>query len=90
MYSWTLHLSTVKKIKEDKKINDADLNDAVTKSCLRSEIDGYIIKLCKDLIHLLGLCAIIERTSLVEKCCILYDIILNIKFTGNCLRIHLA
>ena len=70
-------------------IDDADLNEALTKSCLRSEI----VKLCKNLIHLLNWGTKVEKTSLVEKCCIIYDIILNIKFTGNYLfgmkRMHL-
>ena len=62
-------------------MDDVDLNEA-----LRSEIG----KLCKDLIHLLEWGTEVEKTSLVEKCCILYNIILNIKFTGNCLCIYLV
>ena len=69
-----------------KNIDDVDLNEALTRSCLRSEIG----KLCKDLIHLLEWGTEVEKTSLVEKCCILYNIILNIKFTGNCLCIYLV
>ena len=64
--------------------DSTDLNEAVTKSCLRNEIAGYVEKLCTDLLHLLKLCALkIDRTSLVEKCCTLYYTLINIKFEGN-------
>ena len=72
--------------------DNAGLNEAVTKLNLKNEINAYITRLCKNVIHLLelGTKLVADRTSLVEKCCIFYNILLNIKFAGNCVVIHLA
>ena len=76
-------LSTVK------AASDVDSNKAVTK--LRDwGIDGNIKQLCDSLLNLLH--AAVgrhmqvnhpHRTSLVEKCCIFYKILLNINFEGT-------
>ena len=68
------------------------MNEAVSKLNLENEINAYITKLCKDVINLLelGIILTIDRTSLVEKCCIFYNLLLNIKFAGNFMGIHLA
>ena len=60
---------------------------------LRSEINAYITRLCRNVIHLLELGAssmVTDRRSLVEKCLIFYKLLLNIKFAGNCIVSHLA
>ena len=71
--------------------DNGDLNEAVAKLNLENEINAYIARLCKNVIHLLELGDIIvtDRPSLVEKCCIFYNLLLNIKFAGNCIVIHL-
>ena len=69
------------------------MNEAVTNLNLENEINAYITKLRMNVIYLLELCAKLvtdRRTSLVEKCCIFYDMLLNIKFAGNCMAIHNA
>ena len=63
------------------------MNEAVTKLNLKNEINAYITRLCKDVIHLLevGALVVADRTSFVEKCLIFYSLLLNIKFAGNCM-----
>ena len=76
-----------------KSADNADLNGAVTKLNLRNEINAYISRLCKNVIHLLKLGAssmVADRTSLVEKCLIFYNLLLHIKFVGNCMVTHLT
>ena len=48
-------------------------------------MNAYITQLCKDVIHQLelGTKLVGDRTDLVEKCCIFYNMLLNIKFAGN-------
>ena len=72
--------------------DNAELNEAVTKLNLRNEMNGYITQLCKNVINLLELGAAMatDRTILVEKCCIFYNMLLNIKFAGTCMVTHLA
>ena len=72
--------------------DNADLNEVVTKLNLENEINDYITKLCKDVINFLrfGIMVMTDRTSLVEKCCIFYNRLLNIKFAGNFMGIDLA
>ena len=55
-------------------------------------MNAYITRLCKSVIHLLELGAhmVRDRTTLVEKCLTFYNILLNIKFAGNCMVTHLA
>ena len=74
-----------------KSVDNADLNEAVTKLNLKNEINAYITRLCKNVIHLLELGTIVtERTSLIEKCLIFYNLLLDIKFAGNYIITHLA
>ena len=51
-------------------------------------MNAYITRLCRNVIHLLELGAkmVADRTSLVEKCLIFYNLLLNIKFAGNCMH----
>ena len=72
--------------------DNADLNEAVAKLNLENEINDYITKLCNDVINFLGFGIMVTtyRTSLVEKCCIFYNRLLNIKFAGNFMGIDLA
>ena len=65
--------------------DNAELNGVITKLNLRNEINAYITQLCKDVIHLLEVRAFVvtDGTTLVEKCCIFYNMLLNIKFAGN-------
>ena len=73
--------------------DNTDLNEAVTKLNLKNVINAYITRLCRNVIHLLKLGAssmVTDRTSLVEKCLIFYNLLLNIKFAGNYVVIHLA
>lgn len=75
--------------------DSADLNEAVTKLCLKEDIGIYITRLCKDLLHLLEFDAIKKpmetgRKTVVEKCCIFYSRLLDIKYEGNCMVIHLV
>ena len=71
--------------------DNAGVNETVTKLNLEKEMNVYITRLCKDVIHLLELGAkmVTDRTRLVKKCCIFYNLLLNIKFAGNCIVIHL-
>ena len=76
-------LSTVK------AASDVDSNKAVTK-LYDWGIDGNIKQLCDSLLNLLhdgvGRHMLVShpyRTSLVEKCCIFYKILLNINFAGT-------
>ena len=59
---------------------------------LRNEINTYITRLCKNVINLLELGAkmVTDRKSLVEKCLVFYNLLLNIEFAGNCIVTHLA
>ena len=68
------------------------MNEAVTKLNLEKEMNAYISQLCKDVIYLLELGAnmVTDRTSLVEKCLIFYNKLLDFKYAGNCMGIHLA
>ena len=68
------------------------MNEAVAKLNLENEINDYITKLCNDVINFLGFGIMVttDRTSLVEKCCIFYNRLLNIKFAGNFMGIDLA
>ena len=61
------------------------MNGAVIKLNLRDEINAYITRLCKDVIHLLEVHAFVvtDGTTLVEKCCVFYNLLLNIKFAGR-------
>ena len=45
----------------------------------------YITRLCKNVVHLLELCAIMvtDRTTLVKKCCIFYNLLLDFKYAGK-------
>ena len=54
-------------------------------------MNAYITRLCKDVINLLELgdMVITDRTSLVEKCCIFYNLLLNIKFAGNFIQLSM-
>ena len=69
----------------------ADVNEAVTTLNLENQINAYIIQLCNDVINLLkmGDIMVTDRTHLVEKCCIFYNLLL-FKFAGNCMVIQLA
>ena len=68
------------------------MNEAVTKLNLRNEMNAYITRLCRNVTHLLELGAKLaaDRTNLVEKCCIFYNMLLNIEFAGNCIVNHMA
>ena len=68
-----------------KSADNTDLNEAVTKLNLRNEINAYITRLCKDVVHLLELGdgMVADRTSLVEKCLIFYNLLLDFKYAGN-------
>ena len=48
-------------------------------------MNAYITRLCKNVIHLLelGHIMVTDRTSLVEKCCIFYNLLLDFKFAGK-------
>ena len=75
--------------------DNSDLNEAVTGLCLKEDISSYITRLCKDLLYLLEFDAVKEpmgtgRTTVIEKCCIFYSRLLDIKYEGNCTVIHLV
>ena len=55
-------------------------------------MNAYITQLCKNVIHLLELGDIMvtDRTSLVEKCLNFYNRLLDFKYAGNCMGIHMA
>ena len=55
-------------------------------------MNAYITQLCKDVIHLLELGAhmVTDRTSLVEKCLTFYNLLLDFKYAGKCMVIHLV
>ena len=65
--------------------DNAELNDAVTKLNLEKEINAYIARLCKDVIHLLesGDILVRDRTTFVEKCLIFYNRLLDFKYAGK-------
>ena len=81
--------------------DNADLNEAVTKLNLRNEMNAYVTLLCKDIIHLLQGAArepkqkeitptgegvsLPDRTTLVEKCLIFYNRLLDFKYRGRCI-----
>ena len=77
-------LSTVK------AASDVDSNKVVTK-LYDWGIDKNIKQLCSSLLNLLHAAVVGQRmhmsrphrTSLVEKCCIFYKILLNINFAGT-------
>ena len=73
------HLPTVE------SADNADLNEAVTKLNLRNKINAYITRHCYDVLHLFQVGGLMgtDRTTLVEKCCVFYNLLLNIKFAGN-------
>ena len=52
---------------------------------LKDEINAYITRLCKDVIHLLelGTKLVADRTTLVEKCLTFYNLLLDFKFAGK-------
>ena len=55
-------------------------------------MNTYITRLCKNVIYLLELGDIMvtDRTSLVEKCLNFYNRLLDFKYAGNCMGIHMA
>ena len=69
-------------------VESTDVNEPVIKLNLEN---GYITQLCNDVVYLLkmGDIMVADRTSLVERCCIFYNL-LRIKCAGNCIVIQLA
>ena len=92
LFSCMITSMTIMPFSTVESADNADLNEAVTKLNLRNEMNAYITRLCKNVIHLLELGAIMvrDRTSLVEKCLTFYNMLLNLKFAGNCMVTHLA
>ena len=65
--------------------DNAELDKAVNKLNLEDEMNAYITQLCKDIIHLLksGDILVADRTTLVEKCLIFYNRLLDFKHAGK-------
>ena len=81
-YAWLLLCTPLPTVTS---ADNADLNEAVTKLNLKNEINAYITLLCKDVIHLLELGALMvrDRPSLVEKCLTFYNLLLDFKYPGK-------
>ena len=67
-------------------VESADVNEPDTKLNLEN---GYVTQLCNDVVYLLNMGDIMvaDRTNLVERCCIFYNLLL-IKCPGNCMVIQ--